>query len=189
MSLNLKLKEKFIRACASNDLNEVKSLHEKVKLMKLSDPLHASEILAGGMNDAIEDGHLNVIKYLVENNPNELDVEGALNASMILYIASLYNQPEVVQYIVSEDKARKLNIDVDASFKTAYELGFLDVIRVFVFDYNIQKNDTVDKCLYMDVSGIAKDVRNMVKLRELNKTLNKDLTNNEENKNNKKLKV
>lgn len=189
MSLNLKLKEKFVRACAANDLNAVKELYEKVKIMKKINPLHSNEILAGGMSDAIEDGHLNIIKYLVDNNPDELHSEGALNASMMLYIASLYNQPEVVKYIVEEDKARKLNINVDESFKTAYELGFLDVIRVFVFDYNMQKNDIVDKCLYMDVSGIAKDVRHMVKLRELNKTLNKDLTNNEDNKNNKKLKV
>lgn len=180
--MNLKLKEQFIKACAANDLSSVKPLHEKIKLMKLSDPVHANEILAGGMNDAIEDGHLNVIRYLVDNNPNELHLDGALNASMIIYIAALYNQPEVVKYIVEEDKVRKLNINVDEAFKTAYDLGFLDVIRVFIFDYNIQKNDTIDKCLYMDASGIAQDVRNMVKLRALNKDLNAELGNNDINK-------
>ena len=186
--MGLKLKEKFVQACAANDLSAVKDLYEKVKIMKTIDPIHSNEILAGGMNDAIEDGHLNIIKYLVDNNPDELHLEGALNASMMLYIASLYNQPEVVKYIVEEDKARKLNINVDESFKTAYQLGFLDVIRVFVFDYNMQKNDTVDKCLYMDASGMAKDVKNMVKLRELNKNLNAELPVSSQ-ESNKKLKV
>jgi hypothetical protein len=188
MSIYLKLKEKFVKACAANDLSAVKTLYEKVKILKSTNPVPYNEIIAAGMSDAIEDGHLNIIKYLVENNSDELHLDGTLNAGMILYIASLYNQPEVVKYIVEEDKARGFNINVDESFKTAYELGFLDVIRVFIFDYNMQKNDTFVKCLYMGASGIAQDVRNMVKLRELNKTLSAELASSNQ-EHNKRMKV
>lgn len=182
------LKIQFVKACSSCLLDVLPELDEKVKLLRLTNPILANEILATGVSDAIEEGHLDVIKYLVQNNNQEFKLNALLDPQAILYVASIYDQVNIIKYIVEENKLKKLNINADETFENAYQQGFMEVLRVLIFDYNIQKNSVVNKCLDFGF-GIDEDVENMFKLRELNKSLNEELSNNQIKSSVNKLKI
>lgn len=182
------LREQFCKACNSGDLEKVKALYEKVELLRFKDPLWADQIVSDGVDETIENGHLHVIKYIFESHPNGVYPGERLGINTSLSIAASYNKPEIIKYIVQENKEKNFNIDVDDAFQTAYGLAYMDVLRVLIFDYEIQNTSTVLQCLDIDESRIRKEVENMFKLRELNKTLHSELAvSNPET--NKKLKV
>jgi len=177
----------FCKACENGDLNHVKKIHEQLQLdLDIVDNLsYYEELLNTGINDAIENSQLKIVQYIFEQNHGN----GTIDTNAILNTACLYDQADIAKYILEKNKLNDLNLDIDDAFKIAFDFSFIEIIKIFVFDHNIEINDTVNKCLYMDFSGIAKEVQAMFKSRELNKQLTSELKPNDESINSKKLKV
>jgi hypothetical protein len=94
---------------------------------------------------------------------------------------------EIVKYLLSSNELKdKINIHTqnDMGFRQASVAGNLDIIRYFIFDCDIKKNHHINEYLNRKPN---QEIENMFKIRELNKSLKKELGSNEEL--NKKLKL
>ncbi len=89
---------------------------------------------------AIINGHLGIIKYLINNkNINTF-------SEYLLYKAAYYGQTEIVKYLV--ENGADIHMDVNTALKTAASYGFIDIIKYFIEDSGIE----FDKFIILDAA-------------------------------------
>lgn len=89
----------------------------------------------------------------------------------------LLTSPDLKEYADIHD-------DNDYGFKLACFKGYLNIIKFLIFDINIKKTEQIEKYLTKNPN---EQVKNMFKIRELNKRLNNELKS--DNIINKKIKL
>jgi len=193
------LKENFLSSCKTGHLDAVKELHQQLKLIKVNN--NANQIfqhnLVTGLYESIEFKHWDIAQYLIEQNSHELYEGGCLDAEELLYISCSKNEANLTRYLLLENQIKELNINFNASFKFAASNQFMEIIKIFIFEYNIKENNYIKSFLnnlntYPDQNSkdIAESIKKMFKTKDLTNTLDKELDKNEkQNKTTTKIKI
>eukprot|EP00899_Mesostigma_viride_P015200 jgi/Mesvir1/23681/Mv18637-RA.1 len=166
----------FLDAASKGDLTRVKHLLER-KGPSLLDARYQDGrnalILAAG------NGHLGLVKYLVEDERMSLDVRGE-DGSNALHWAAWSGHLEVVKFLV-EDKRMSLDIkenDGKNALLNAAQNGHLEVVKYLVEDkrmnLDIKKNDGSNVLLWAALYGHLKVVKYLVE----DKRMSLDTTDN-----------
>jgi hypothetical protein len=133
-------------------------------------------------------GHLNILKYVIKSFTDDPLLNKGLKNGSILEAACEEGKLEIVKYLMeSQDLIIKFNLQDNNNqlFRATYEHNQFEVLRYFIFDLNLEKTETIKE--YMS-HVFKKDVDNMFNIRDLNKSLNKELSHQSDNSF-KKLKV
>lgn len=137
--------EELIKACEDGDLEKVKSIVEKVTDINLEyndwTPL----------TKASEKGHLNIVKYLLENGA-EIDKENGYGWTPLM-CASMNGFLDIVKYLV--DKGANIEIKTDSKWTAltfASMEGRLEVVKYLIksgADVNVRddKNRSIIDCI------------------------------------------
>jgi ankyrin repeat protein len=128
--------------------------------------------------EACGQGHLEVVKYLLTSPELKEHANISAQNNMPFKKACMEGHLEIVKYLVTNPEfENKINLKKRASsyFKDALMCGQLNVINYFIFDLNINKTKTIQHFLEKNPN---EKVENWFTLREVNKSLNKDLPQN-----------
>lgn len=180
--------KEFIDYCYYHDLETVKNFYSQLVTFKNDNEDVFKEALIDGLYNAVEEKHWHIVQYLIEQNIQELYPNGCLNANQLLFTACLYNEIEVAVTILEEDKKKSLNLDLEPSFEKILFNNNSELIHAFIFDYNIQRTESLNEYFRIFNGEIIKDVIAMFEMRDLNNSLKEELSNNE-TKFDKKLKI
>ncbi len=183
------LKEKFILSCKTGNLDTVKEFYPQLSSIQTNS--HNIQIFqhnfVTGLYESIEFKHWDIAQYLIEQNSNELSENGCLDTEELLYISCSRNQVKLTRYLLNEHKVENFNFN--SSFKAALSSESLEVLKLLIFEYNLEKNDTINQYLEQ-FTHIGKQVDRMFEARDLGISLEEQLKNSEEhNKTNKKIKI
>lgn len=180
--------KKFINSCQDGDINIVRDLHEQINHMKtFTEDSHVyKDTLFYGINNALSCEHWDILQYLIENNP--IEIHKRLDIQYILEVSCSNNQTNLVKYILAKNKEKQLNIDTNKAFESSLNHDDLEIIKTFIFDYDIPKTENLISLLEYEYDYIKDDVDKMFEIRDLKKSIADELPVNE-NKINNKLKV
>jgi len=130
---------------------------------------------------AASNNKLNVLKSIFSSFSDDKHLNENFKDGSILEVAAMIGYMDIVQYLC-ELSNLKSKIDIharnDAVFVSTYQNKNFDVLKYFVFDLNIDITSNIQEIIKAN-----KNVAHMFELREINKSLKKEL---EENKNNSK---
>jgi hypothetical protein len=174
----------FMRsACMHNQSEMFKYLVNHPKVMNFKNNGFLSEACeVSAMYSKIEMFH-----YLFEHFPEHPGLLAKLSSENFLANLCSAGNLDVLEYIFGNEDIKK-HVDIhaadDKAFTQAFEDNHTDILKYFIFKLQIEMTSTIKNLIKSEPLII-----NMFKLRELNKTLNKDLEIKQINPTNKKLKV
>lgn len=175
------LYEEFTASCFYHDLEPIKNLYGQLLAIKNDNEDTFKEALIDGIYNAVEDRHWHIVQYLLEQNIEELYPNGCLNANQLLFSACLYNEDRVAKTILEADKVKTLNLNLEPSFEKILFHNHEELIKVFIFDYDIPRTESLNNYFRIFNGPIIQDVISMFETRELNKSLKNELASNPSN--------
>jgi ankyrin repeat protein len=135
-------------------------------------------------------GHLEVVKYLLTSP--DLQAHSHFHVDQLLF-AIYAKHFDIVDYLLnSPDLKEKFNIhmDNDIIFKQTCEYGGMKTLQFLIHELNIDRTEAINSYLDKPTTtngNLKTESKNMFQLRELNKDLNNDLSENNEPKKKPKL--
>lgn len=145
------------------------------------------DLLPRTLNHATNKGYLNSIKYILDNFlDTEHEIKGALINGNLVNWAARNGHLEIIEYFFNTEQTRKFvnreKIKEDA-FKIAIQETNVNLLKYIICELKIEETPFVQ-----DLASSNKYVEDIFKLRELNKVLNENLLNTEQN-NSKRMKI
>jgi len=131
--------EEFTAYCFYHDLEPIKNYYSQLLALKNDNEDVFKEALIDGISNALEEKHWRIVQYLLKENIHELYPDGCLNANQLLFSSCLYNEFEVAKIILEADKIKPLNLDLEPSFEKILFHNHEELIKVFIFDYDIPR--------------------------------------------------
>lgn len=181
------LKNLLSKAFDGGNIDVIKFFEQKLKDKKVN----YNTTFSSSLISATKNGNLKIVQhFLLDNAYNDiLHLEFISNS--ILYSACGHNQLDILQFLLETKGIKeKYNIygDNDCLFRLACENETTDIIKYLIFDLKIEQTDCIKDHLQLNTHKFEY-ITNWFEVRDLKASLNKELSSNEENKNNKKLKV
>jgi hypothetical protein len=131
-------------------------------------------------------GNLELVKYLLTSKDLKTHVNIHTNYlgsdDYSLLISCQYGHLEIVKYLTSSpDLKEHVNIHTnkDRPLFLAYEKGFLDIVKYFIFDLNIEKSEFIKNNLKKQP---IEEIENWFELRELKQELQSELSSEDKKK-------
>jgi hypothetical protein len=168
--------EEFKASCFYHDLEPIKNYYSQLLTLKNNNEDIFKEALIDGIYNAVEERHWHIVQYLLEENIPELYSNGCLNANQLLFSACLYNEIEVAKIILEANKAQPLNLNLEPSFEKILFNNSSELIHAFIFDYNIQRTDSINDYFRIFSGEVITDVIGMFEKRDLNNSLKEELS-------------
>jgi hypothetical protein len=169
------LSDKFITACENGEINVIKELHEKLLNEQEFSRFYFMTI-SDALNSSIDKKNWHIVKYLLEEKNHDLCHDELLHMSRVLYSACANEQINLVRYVLEQNKVNDLNIDLEPAFNVSFNQPGLEIAKVFIFEYNIEKDAKIQTSLDLNFHGNSKEINKMFQIREFKQSLNKELT-------------
>lgn len=173
--------EEFTGYCFYHDLEPVKNLYGQLLAIKNDNDDIFKEALIDGIYNAVEEQNWHIVQYLLEENIQELYSDGCLNANKLLFSACVYDAVKVAKTILDADKKKSLNLNLEPSFEKILFYNHEELIKLFIFDYNIPRTDSLNNYFKIFNGPVIQDVIAMFEARDLNKSLKNELATNHSN--------
>jgi ankyrin repeat protein len=155
------------------DNKKQQELYEKYK----DSPQEALDTMFLG---ACYHGNLEQVKFFLTYPNLKKHVNIHADDDLAFYHACSEGRLEVVKYLLSS-KELKENVNIhtenDIGFRAACACQQLEVVKYFIFDCDIKKTKDIKEYLKRKPN---EQVRNMFKIRDINKSLEKELVRNED---------
>jgi hypothetical protein len=151
------------------------------KMLSLIEKKHSlTSYISLGFNSACAKGHLNIVKYILEESDfnwiaYDKKTRGKEDYSLVYsgFIDSCKRgQLDIVKYIV-ESPGLKERIDFN-KFQSKISVNNVNIIRYFIFDLGIKKEDSFISKLNVS-SNIAEQMDNFFKIKEMHTEIEQDI--------------
>lgn len=171
-----KLNTCLTSACEKGDLETVRFLLTSKKLKSNSDIRYFDYM---GFISACTYGKLEVVRYLLTST--ELKEHADINAQNDFAIRSTCNTKhlEIIKYLLTSPELKKhanIHASNDDAFKNAYIAENYNVLQYLILDFKIERTHEIDNFIKENPN---EDIEKIFAMRNLNKSLNKELAQNE----------
>jgi hypothetical protein len=134
--------------------------------------------ISSGILEAAEAGHLNIIKYFLDESTLDTSTPKDTLIHQIYYTACDHNQLNIIKYLLESEHVSEIKTNPSSfneGFSRAYFSRSFDIVKYFIFEMNISRNsETIDKLAEFG-RGDFPQVENWFTLRELNQSLTDEL--------------
>lgn len=177
----------FEIACGSGRLEIVKYL---INSPEVKFKVSKKALIIQGINFSVVHNQLDLLDYFrneARSTETISQTELLKENFTILENACSMGHLKVVDYIFKNSKVPSKVVDnysenINKLFEKCVYDGQADLIRYFIFAHDVPKTDSVQKLLD-DITGPEKkEINSLFELRETNKSLQKELVNNEPNR-------
>jgi hypothetical protein len=131
-----------------------------------------TEVPVSAALNAINYGKLDTLEYILDNFHDNTVLNRSLKIGTLLSEACKDGELEIVKYLLDKTKVN-IHFNDDLCFKSSYDEDQFEVLRYFIFDLDLEKTGIIKD--YMN-QIFKPEVGNMFELRDLNKSLNQELT-------------
>lgn len=176
------LNNHFLGACNYGEFDKVRYLLTSSDLTK-----HAEINYLDGvpLSYACMNGHLDIVKYLLSSPELTHHADIHITNDHPLYCAISSGNMDIVEYLISSPDLKE-HADVHAKddriFADMCSDQEIEILEYLIFDYNIKKTQCIEIILNDNPNQFKQQVKNMFSKRELNITLEKDLSSDRLNK-------
>jgi len=108
------------------------------------------KIVSNGISDAIMNGKLNIVKILIENPPIKTTLNRDFFIDKAMNLGSIYDRVDIVKYAMEIDNFQYFNKDKDNLLNTFWGAlcnGSMNIIKYFIFDLKVEKNQAIESLL------------------------------------------
>lgn len=149
----------------------------------------SQEDLDAQLDMAVKMGDFEAVQHLLASPKLKKHANLRSREDYPLREASLRGDVAIVKYILTSPELTDrpdIHTQHDVAFRSAFINERIKLIEYFIYDLDIEKNDTISEFLNFQNSDFADKVKKLFEKRELNKSLNNDLkvqpTNSKKNK-------
>lgn len=170
----ISLRDSLLFPCDNGDLDKFKLAHNNLINIKSINNHEYELILTFAFSRVTESGHLDILKYLIDEHSNEFH-QSILDVDMFFCGTCMYEKPELAKYILERNQLNDSGLNITDAFKYANKYGLIDVIQVLIFDYNIQQNEEINGFLEEE-PRLHEEITNMFKVQKLKNNLSGELS-------------
>lgn len=170
----ISLRDSLLFPCDNGELDKFKLAHNNLINIKSTNKHEYELILTFAFSRVTESGHLDILKYLIDEHSNEFH-QSILDVDMFFCGTCMYEKPELAKYILERNQLKDSGLNITEAFKYANKYGLIDVVKVLIFDHNIQQNEEINGFLQEEPS-MKEDIINLFKIQKLKNNLSEELS-------------
>lgn len=168
------LDQHFVDACRENNLEVIRYLLTSPELNIHANISNNSDL---ALRLAAKEGHLDIIKYLLLSPELAIHANVETNNHYAMKTSCVNKHYEMLHFLLTQaypQENRENNNEM--AFKTAFNFKRPEVLRYLISELNINKTTAIIEFLENHPGELCEQAENMFAIKQLNQTLEKNLS-------------